>query len=143
MTDTPASIMREKWTPDLLTLPTTYYDVSVSCNRFSKTEIHQFDASGTDALSQSQILGEKRAPGIKNEKKTSNCKVERSSLINNIPVRQVDIAELVETGGSDHDVSDGVGVAVGAGASVLKISAAIVVNAARDADGAASVRRAV
>ena len=33
-----------------MTLSTTFYDVSVSCNRFSKTEMRQFGASGTDGL---------------------------------------------------------------------------------------------
>ena len=42
--------MIEKWTPDLLRLPTTFYDVSVSCNRFSRTEMRLFGASGTDGL---------------------------------------------------------------------------------------------
>ena len=42
--------MKGKLTPDFLTLPTTFYDVSVSCNRFSKTEMRQFGASGTDGL---------------------------------------------------------------------------------------------
>ena len=43
-------IMKEKRTPDLLTSTTTFYDVSVSCNRVSKTEMCQFGASGTDGL---------------------------------------------------------------------------------------------
>ena len=42
--------MIEKTTPDLLTLLTTFYEVSVSFNRFSKTEMRQFGASGTDGL---------------------------------------------------------------------------------------------
>ena len=42
--------MIEQWTPDLLTLPITFYDVSVSYNRFSKTELLKFGASGTDGL---------------------------------------------------------------------------------------------
>ena len=40
--------MIEKPRLDLLTLSTTFYDLSVSCNRFSKTEMRQFGASGTD-----------------------------------------------------------------------------------------------
>ena len=32
--------------PDLLTLPTTFYDVSVLCNIFSKAEMRQFGPSG-------------------------------------------------------------------------------------------------
>ena len=40
----------ERWTPDLLTLPTTFNDVSVSCNRFSKIESRHLRASGTDGL---------------------------------------------------------------------------------------------
>ena len=43
--------MIEKWTSDIFTLPTIFYDISVSCNRFSKTEMRQFGASGTDVLS--------------------------------------------------------------------------------------------
>ena len=31
--------MKEKLTPDLLTLSTTFYDVSVLCDRFSKAEM--------------------------------------------------------------------------------------------------------
>ena len=42
--------MIEKWTPELLTLFMTFYDVSVLCNRFSSTEMRQFGASGTDGL---------------------------------------------------------------------------------------------
>ena len=48
--------MIEKWTPNFLTLSTTFYDVSVSCNRFPKTEIGQFGASGTDRLNNSQPI---------------------------------------------------------------------------------------
>ena len=42
--------MIEKPRPDLLTLSTTFYDVSVLCNLFSKAEMRQFGASGTDGL---------------------------------------------------------------------------------------------
>ena len=42
--------MIEKPWVDLLTLHTTFYDVSVSYNRFSNTEMRQFDTSGTDGL---------------------------------------------------------------------------------------------
>ena len=40
----------EKWMPDLLTLSTTFYDASVSRNLFSKAEMRQFGASGTEGL---------------------------------------------------------------------------------------------
>ena len=43
-------VIIEKLTPDLLTLPTTFHDVSVSSNPFLKTEMHQLGASGTDGL---------------------------------------------------------------------------------------------
>ena len=33
-----------------LPLFTTFYDVSVSCSRFSKAKMRQFDASGTEGL---------------------------------------------------------------------------------------------
>ena len=42
--------MIEKWTPDLLTQPTTSYNFSVSCNRISKTELRQFGPPGTDGF---------------------------------------------------------------------------------------------
>ena len=48
--------MIEKWTPDLLTLPTTFYDVSVLCNRFSKTEMRQFGASTIHGLSDFRLF---------------------------------------------------------------------------------------
>ena len=48
--------MIEKWTPDLLTLPTTFYEVSVSSNCFPKTEMRQFGASGTDGLNKHVIF---------------------------------------------------------------------------------------
>ena len=41
----------EKWTPEIMTLSATLYDVSAYCNRSFKTEIRQFDASGTEGLS--------------------------------------------------------------------------------------------
>ena len=42
--------MIEKWTPDLLTQPTTFYDLSVSRNLVFKAEMRLFGASGTDRL---------------------------------------------------------------------------------------------
>ena len=42
--------MIEQWTPDLLTLSTTFYDLSVSCDLFSNAEMRQFGASGTEVL---------------------------------------------------------------------------------------------
>ena len=42
--------MIEKPTPDVLTLSTTFYDVSVSRNLFAKAEMRLFGASGTDGL---------------------------------------------------------------------------------------------
>ena len=41
--------MIKKWSPDLLTRSTTLYDVCVLCNLFSKAEMRQFGASGTNA----------------------------------------------------------------------------------------------
>ena len=41
---------QEKTTPDLLTPSTTFYDVSVSCNIFSKAEMRQFGASGNHRI---------------------------------------------------------------------------------------------
>ena len=49
---------RELRIANLLTLPTTLYDVSVLCNRFSKTEMRQFSPSVTDGLTP-QFLAEK------------------------------------------------------------------------------------
>ena len=46
LTDGPASINNRKWTPDLFTLYTTFYDVSVLSYLFSKTEMSQFGESG-------------------------------------------------------------------------------------------------
>ena len=43
-------LMIEKWTPDLLTLSTIFYAASVSRNLFSKAEMSQFGASGTERL---------------------------------------------------------------------------------------------
>ena len=40
----------EKLRPDLLTLFTTFYDLSVSRDLFSKAEIRQFGESGTEGL---------------------------------------------------------------------------------------------
>ena len=42
--------MIEKPTPDVLTLPTTFYDLSVSRNLFAKAEMPQFGTSGTEGL---------------------------------------------------------------------------------------------
>ena len=42
--------MLDKPWPDLLTLSETFYDLSVSCNLFSKSEMLQFGASGTEVL---------------------------------------------------------------------------------------------
>ena len=42
--------MIEKPTPDVLTLITTSYDVSVSRNPFSKAEMRQFGASGNQCI---------------------------------------------------------------------------------------------
>ena len=49
LTDVPASIYDRKM--DARPFDTTFYDVSVLCNLFSKAEMRQFDASGTDGLS--------------------------------------------------------------------------------------------
>ena len=46
----PLQCMIQKPRPDLLTLSTTFYDLSVSCNIFSKAEMRQFGASGTQGL---------------------------------------------------------------------------------------------
>ena len=48
LTDVPASMCDRKPTPDVSKISTTFYDVSVSCNGFSKTEMRQIGASGTD-----------------------------------------------------------------------------------------------
>ena len=42
--------MIEKPRPDLLTLSTTFYDLSVSRNLFSKAKIRQFGESGIEGL---------------------------------------------------------------------------------------------
>ena len=42
--------MIEKPRPDFLTLSTTFYDLSVSRNLFSKAEMRQFGTSGTEGL---------------------------------------------------------------------------------------------
>ena len=42
--------MIEKPRPDILTLSTTFYDLSVTRNLFSKCEMRQFGASGTEEL---------------------------------------------------------------------------------------------
>ena len=42
--------MKEKPRLDVLTLYTSFYDLSVSRNLFSKAEIRQFEASGTEKL---------------------------------------------------------------------------------------------
>ena len=42
--------MIEKPRPELLTLTTTFYDATVSRNLFSKAEMRQFGASGTEGL---------------------------------------------------------------------------------------------
>ena len=42
--------MIETSRPDLLTLSTTFYDLSLSHNLFSKAEVRQFGASGTEGL---------------------------------------------------------------------------------------------
>ena len=46
----PLQCMIQKPRPDLLTLSTTFYDLSVSCNLFSKAEMRQFGALGTQGL---------------------------------------------------------------------------------------------
>ena len=43
-------IMIGKRMPELLTPPTTFYYVSVSCNRFSRAEMRKFGALGTDGV---------------------------------------------------------------------------------------------
>ena len=51
LTDGPASIYdKKKFTPDLLTLFTTFYDVSVLFNLLSKAEMCQFGASGNQPI---------------------------------------------------------------------------------------------
>ena len=55
--------MIEKPQPDLLTLSTTFYDLSFSRNLFSKSEMRQFGASGTEGLS-FQICEQKGEPSI-------------------------------------------------------------------------------
>ena len=40
----------QRWTPEILTLFSTIYDVPVSCNRFSKVEMRQCRPSGTERL---------------------------------------------------------------------------------------------
>ena len=42
------TIYNEKSTPEILTLYTTFYDLSVPRNLFSKTEMRQFGALGTE-----------------------------------------------------------------------------------------------
>ena len=44
--------MTEKWRPDVLTLSTTFYDLTVSRNLFSKTEMRQFRTAETKGLNQ-------------------------------------------------------------------------------------------
>ena len=48
--------MIEKPRPDLLTLCTTFYDLSVSRNFFSKAKIRQFGESGTEGLKEQNKL---------------------------------------------------------------------------------------
>ena len=43
-------IIIEKRTADLLTPSTTFYDVSVACNLFTKAEMRQFGASGNTRI---------------------------------------------------------------------------------------------
>ena len=47
----------QKPRPDLLTLSTTFYDLSVSQNLYSKAEIRQFRESGTEGLKRKYDLG--------------------------------------------------------------------------------------
>ena len=42
--------MIEKWTPDVLTQSTIFYDLSVSHYLFSKAEMWKFGAAGTEGL---------------------------------------------------------------------------------------------
>ena len=44
------SFMIEKRWPDVLTIFTTFYDLSVSRNLFSKAEVRQVRAAGTEEL---------------------------------------------------------------------------------------------
>ena len=48
LTDIRASIYDRKTRPDLLTLSTTFYDLSVPRNLFSNVKIRQLGASGTE-----------------------------------------------------------------------------------------------
>ena len=50
------SFMIEKQTPDLLTLPTTFYYVSIPCDRSSKAEMRQLGTSGTKGLKYLSVL---------------------------------------------------------------------------------------
>ena len=50
LTDVPASIYDRKIDARPFDTTLDIYDVSLSCNRFPKTEIRQFGASGTDEL---------------------------------------------------------------------------------------------
>ena len=50
LTDVQASMYDTKPRPDLLTLFTTFYDLSVSCNLFPKAEMHQFRAGGRQRI---------------------------------------------------------------------------------------------
>ena len=50
-------LMKDRWTPHLLKLSTTFYDVSVLCNIFWKTEMRQFGASGIDGLTLKNLYG--------------------------------------------------------------------------------------
>ena len=59
-------IMIEKRTPDLLTPSTTFHDVSVLRNCFSKTEMRQFGASRTDGLKESKKRILKQTTGYNN-----------------------------------------------------------------------------
>ena len=43
--------MIRKSRPDLLAIPSTFYDVSVSCNIFFKAKMRQFVASGNQRIS--------------------------------------------------------------------------------------------
>ena len=47
--------MKEKPRPDHLTQLTTFYDLSVSCNIFSKVEMHQFDANAYETIGNQKV----------------------------------------------------------------------------------------
>ena len=71
-------------TCDLFTLSTTFYDVSVMCNLFSKTEMRQFGASGNPPyfLSNFSLFGHNSAHifhlGVRPRPKTKIIKLKKS-----------------------------------------------------------------